>query len=241
MKQIVPGQKARSPTYLMLLILVIGAAIALSVSGVAVAKKCDNPPCGGGGGGDDHGDPPAQYFVELTQGGFYFPGQVVTRNNRGNSYSSTEGLNMNRGGGPFPDSPTHFADPVAWDEVFDTCPTAYPKAYPDNPIQTVVFGDDWSIDNSGGNSAGDIGSRVNLSFRNGHAVAYPEVEIDLYLWGTLLEPGIPAEAGDEDVYIELDKFSFYVHAHGNDSCKITGEFVDGIYSVLMMRYEPANP
>ena len=85
-----------------------------------------------------------------------------------------------------------------------------------------------------------------MAFRNGHAVLYPEVEIDLFLWGTLPEPGIPAEAGDDPVFIVLDQFSFYVHAHGNDSCKITGEFVSGISgypSVLKMTwYEPpANP
>jgi len=50
MKQIESRQKALSPTRLMPLILFITAILALAMSGVAVAKKCDNPPCGGGGG-----------------------------------------------------------------------------------------------------------------------------------------------------------------------------------------------
>jgi len=201
------------------------------------ASPNPHPSCGDdGGGGDDHGDPPARYYVELIEGGFYFPGKVVTRNNRGNSYSSTKGLQMVREG-TFPGEPATATDTAAWDEVFSTCPTAYPTAYPvDEPISTVKFGDDWSIDNSGGNSAGDVGSRVTLAFRNGYAVNHPEVEIDLFLVGTLPAPGIPASSEDGSIEIPLEKFSFYVHAHGNDSCKITGEFVSGDSSMLMMTW-----
>jgi hypothetical protein len=62
MKPIKSGQKTLSPTRLMPLMLFITAILALAMSGVAVAKKCDNPPCGGGGGDD----PGTHYHVTVT-------------------------------------------------------------------------------------------------------------------------------------------------------------------------------
>jgi hypothetical protein len=61
MKQIESGQKILSPTRLLPLMLVITAILALAMTGVAVAKKCDNPPCEGGGN-----DSSSYYSVDIT-------------------------------------------------------------------------------------------------------------------------------------------------------------------------------
>jgi hypothetical protein len=60
MKQIEPRQKARSPTRLMPMITLVTVILALAISSVAVAKKCDFPPCKG-----DDGNSSAYYDVTI--------------------------------------------------------------------------------------------------------------------------------------------------------------------------------
>ena len=197
-----------------LIVLTTLAFLGLSVSAFA-GKLCEEgdarPKCNPGGG-DDHGDPSAQYCAELMSGGFDIGRQTVTRNNRGNSYSSnsTEGLELKRG--------FNGADTVAWDAVFKTCPATYLDGSP----ATVNVSNDWSIDNSGGRSAGTENSRVNLSFRNSWIPMYPTVEIDLFLVG-MLPHEFPSEFNDyQEIDIPIGMFWYYVHAHGNEDCKIQG-------------------
>lgn len=207
------------------------AFLGFSVSAIA-QKECQDgdtrPKCNPGGGGDDHGDPPVQYLAELTAGGFYFGSKVVTRNNRGNSYSSTEGLEMTRED-IFGDG-VSTTDTAAWDEVFSTCPSAFDE----DPITDVIVSDDWSIDNSGGKSAGIPGSRVTMAFRNAYNPDYSDVEMDLFLVGTL--PDEFPTGPDQEIEITLGDFWFYVHAHGNEGCKITTTFDSGDDSVLRMTW-----
>lgn len=92
MNQIEPGQKARSPACLKPLILGILTAVALSISGLVVAKKCDKPPCGGGGGDDA----PAEFTAALVLGAFRFDAVDVSLNRKGNTYSSTDELTLDR-------------------------------------------------------------------------------------------------------------------------------------------------
>ena len=224
-----------------LIVLTTLACLGFSVSAFA-GKDCPDgdtsPKCnrGGGGGGDDHGDPPAQYLAELTAGGFYFGSKVVTRNNRGNSYSSTEGFEMDRVA-DFPGDPVTPTDTVAWDDVFSTCPATWVNY---SSPESVNVGDDWSIDNSGGNSSGDPGSRVTLAFRNFYTIDsdYSGVQMDLFLVGTLPEefPTVPGN----DIYIDLTAFNFYVDAHGNEDCKTRGTWLPGAgaSTLKMTRYVP---
>jgi len=165
------------------------------------------------------------YCAELIAGGFYFGignkfSQTVFRNNRGNGYRNTVELNMDR-----PEDGTSEAD--AWDAVFETCPALNTKS-PTEIIEHLWVSDQWGISNSGAKSTGTAGSPVLVSFRNAHSLLYPEIEVDLHLRGQLPDvcpPCIPEE-GAADLEIYLDDFWFYVHAHGNDSCKITSTFQD---------------
>ena len=206
------------------------AFLGFSVSAFA-GKDCvdgdTRPKCNSGGGGDDHGDPPAQYCAELREGGFQFGTQTVIRNNRGNSYSSSsaEGPELTRGASG--------TDVDAWDEVFVTCPATWDD---EGTPQTVNVSADWSIDNSGGSSAGTPDSRVNLAFRNSWIPEYSAVEIDLFLVGRLPDY-FPTEP-DKYIDIELGEFWYYVHAHGNEDCKIQGSFILGDKSILRMTWGP---
>lgn len=173
-----------------------------------------SPKCtrGGGGGGDDHGDPPAQYLVELTAGGFYFGPKLVTRNNRGNSYNSADGLGLYMEMGVGPD----WINEDAWLDVFKTCPSAFGT----HIVTSVNVSNIWSIDKCCG--------KVTVAFRNLHPAEppYSDVEMDLFLQGAYKgdfpEVSVPNDCGAE-IIIPLDKFTFYVHAHGNQDCKISSQ------------------
>jgi hypothetical protein len=84
-QQTASRQKALSATRLMPLILFITAILALAISGAAVAKKCDTPPCGG-----DGGDSSPYYNVTVIwpseypyDGGFGGGGDYWTASNNG--------------------------------------------------------------------------------------------------------------------------------------------------------------
>lgn len=191
MKRIEPRQKARSPTSLIPLILIIVAAVALSISGVAVAKKCDNPPCGGGGGG---GDAPAEFTAALVSGGFTFDAVDVSLNRKGNTYSSTVGLSMIR--------PDDSNEAMQWDDVFAVCP----ELFFSDEVPSVWAPNNWTIDNSGGKNAGKVGSNIRVSFRDVSVPDYPEVVLDFGLIG-VLEEELPPTSGT--ISVVLTKFNFF--------------------------------
>jgi hypothetical protein len=187
-------------------------------SATALAKKPDNPGGGGGGGGNNNQDPPVLFDVQLTEGGFDFGKKTVTRNKRGNGYSSTEELDMSR-----PVDGTS----AAWDSIFSSC-SIFDGPW---PVTGVHVSDNWSISNSGGNQAGTIGSNISIGFRDVVADAYPDVDIDFFLAGTVPYPGFPEEAG-KSISIDLTSFSFYADEKFGDSCKSSGDLWP--ISVLVM-------
>ncbi len=213
--------KECSASLLIVLILIFAAA-------TAQAKKPDNP--GGGHGGDDHGDPPARYCAELTSGGFDFDRRTLTRNNRGNDYNSPDELDMFR-----PDVLGDHSQ-AAWDSVFLTCPALEADLV---TISGLHVSDNWSITNSGGQEAGEIGSQVVVSLRNAYTYEKPDIELDLHLVGTLPYPGFPTADTDHTlVDIVLTDFWFYVHARGTDSCRVRTAFDSGAQSMLTMAWGP---
>jgi len=221
-----------------LTVLTMLAFLGFSVSAVAAKSVCQQddtrPKCNrdNGGGGEDHGDPPAQYEAELIDGGFYFDPKIVTRNNRGNGYNSTEDLQMARDSdfpNENPDENPLPTDTDAWNEVFASCST-----FDDvTKITGIDVSDNWSINNSGGNQAGTEGSRISIAFRDAVADGYPEVDVDLYLRGTL-PADFPEDPEDlkESIVIYLTHFTLYGGATGNEGCVSSGDLVSD--SVLKM-------
>lgn len=213
MKQIELKLKARSPANLMPPILVIVAAVALSVSGVAVAKKCDNPPCGGGGGGDAQ----AEYTAALVSGAFKFDAIDVSLNKKGNTYSSTVGLSMIR--------PDDFDESMQWDDVFAVCP----ELFFGDEVASIWAPDNWTIDNSGGKNAGKVGSTIRVSFRDVSVPDFPEVVLDFGLIG-VLEEELPPTSGT--ISIELTKFNFFGAGNPPAGCSSGTQNLYKEFSVL---------
>jgi len=58
-------------------LILITACLTLAMSGLAMAKKCDNPPCGGGGGGGGGGDGETPLPVTLVDNFAHFDGLVA--------------------------------------------------------------------------------------------------------------------------------------------------------------------
>lgn len=209
MKQIEPRQEARSPKHLMLLILVFGTAVALSVSGAAVAKKCENPPCGGGGG-----ETSAEYTAALTAGGFIFGPVDVTPNNRDTGYTSALKLDMSR-----PEDGT--AEANAWDDVFLACSDVLGNT----TISGVTVGTDWGI-TQGGKKNSSTTRNVRITFRSVVADGFEDVS----LWFALISwaPENPRSdflpaPGETSVYI-LDTAKIYGDDIENHTSCNSGEF-----------------
>ena len=191
MKWIELRQRTRSQPCLKPLILVSALAIALSISGVAVAKKCDSPPCGGSGGGNDT---QAEFTAALVSGAFKFAFEDVSINGKGNTYSSTVGLSLIR--------PDDLDEALQWDDVFDVCP----ELFFGEEVASLWVPDNWTIDNSGGKNAGKVGSNIRVSFRDVLVPGFPEAVLDFGLIG-VLEEELPPTTGK--VSVELTKFNFF--------------------------------
>ena len=235
--------------YLTLLTTLVFFGFSVSAFAGKVCQDGDTrPKCNGGGGGDDHGDPPAKYCAQLISGGFDFGLETVTRNNRGNAYTSPHGLIMDRPtvlAPPYDQQPPY--DPpysqAAWDAVFETCEILTSLG----SIELLAVSDKWEIGNGGGKSAGEGGTPVAVSFKNAHSALYPGIEVDLHLRGKLPDGGFPLGPNDipDNVVIDLYDFWFYVHASGTDSCKIITTFEEQgegevvvPHSVLKMTWGP---
>ena len=130
---------------------------------------------------------------------------AVTRNNRGNGYNSTGTLILN------------FYE-AAWGNVFSTC-----SIFDTLSSEPLLVSDNWSIDNSGGNQAGTIGSNISIAFRDAVSAAYPNVDIDLYLSGTL--PARFPEAAGGSIVITLTDFRLFGGAQFGNGCKSSGELL----------------
>jgi hypothetical protein len=126
MKQLESRQKTRFPTRLMPLITLVTAILALAMSSVAVAKKCEPPPCNPSGGGD------GEYLISLTSGPFQFGPAKVSLNKKG-TLVGAETILIDR--------PEGTEEKLAWNEVMSTC--GGPLSGDIDYIE--VGADDWSV------------------------------------------------------------------------------------------------
>ena len=182
-------------------------------------KKCDagpeHPSCKDG----DNGEISAVYTAELTMGGFIFGPVDVTPSKRGNSYHSEETLKMSR---PPDDATPDDATPdqMVWDEVFSWCMDLLTT----NPPVSVAVADNWTIDNSGGNKAGTVGSDIRIRFKDVVATeppGSPDVDISFDLSGVILAadgPFLPVDINNPSSFT-LTQFVIFGDAKKGQSCR----------------------
>ena len=83
----------------------------------------------------------------------------------------------------------------------------------------------WSIDNSGGNQAGTIGSNIQIAFRDAEFDGlYPRVDIDLYLIGEL-QALIPEAVEDDPIVITLTDFRLFGSLKDGNGCNSSGDLL----------------
>jgi hypothetical protein len=178
MKQIEPGQKARSRTRLMPLITLVTVILALAMSSMAMAKKCDNPPCNEGGDGD--------YQVAIKSGPFQFGPAAVSLNKKGNLVGTVP-IIIKR-----PDKST--PERLAWDAVMETC------GGPLGAVSSIlVDADDWSVYK---NSPTNISINLETIYLPNSAPIEKEIQIILRYY----TPGdvfLPPGPGNEDPTVFL--------------------------------------
>lgn len=183
MQQIEPGQKARSPTRLMSMITLVTVILALAIPSVAVAKKCDNPPCSQGGGDPD-------YMVAITSGPFQFGLAPVSINRKGNLVG-TEPIIINRP----PDG--DWDEQSAWDAVMETC------GGPLGQVSSIgVDADDWSVYK---NSPTMIGINLETIYLPNSGPITKEIQIILRSY-TPGDDFLPGPNDEEPTVFPLDQY-----------------------------------
>ena len=216
----------------------LSLAVAVVTLGYATSafagKKCDagpeHPSCKDG----DNGEISAVYTAELTMGGFIFGPVDVTPSKRGNSYHSEKTLKMSRP----PDDAT--PDQMVWDEVFSWCMDLLTT----NPPVSVAVADNWTIDNSGGNKAGTVGSDIRIRFKDVEATGFEDVDISFDLIGVILAadgPFLPVEKGDTSSFT-LTQFVIFGDKKRGESCRSGVQDLKvedlQVYSVLKITRTP---
>ena len=198
-----------------------------------------NKPTGGVHNHDDedgNGETSAVYTAQLTMGGFIFRDKddnaiaiavTVTPNKRGNSYHSKVALGMSRPPDIPPDDPTD--DQMAWDIVFGSCANLLTT----NPPASVAVADNWTIDNSGGNKAGTVGSDIRIRFKDVEAEG-SDVDINFDLIGVLDDPFLPV--GNDTSSFTLTQFVIFGDKKRGESCRSGVQYLKvedmQVYSVL---------
>ncbi len=191
------------------ILLLLPLLLGLSVNGWAAPGECSGPKkdrpdeCNGE-------DETAVYTAELTMGGFIFGPVDVTPSKRGNSYHSEETLKMSR-------SLVSTDDQMEWDVVFGECADLLTTL----PIDSVAVADNWTIDNSGGNKAGTVGSDIRIRFKDVVATGSPNVDISFDLSGVILAadgPFLPVHKNKPSSFT-LKQFVIFGDAKKGQSCR----------------------
>jgi len=204
------------------ILLLLPLLLGLSVNGWAAPGECSGPKkdrpdeCNGE-------DETAVYTAELTMGGFIFGPVDVTPSKRGNSYHSEETLKMSR-------SLVSTDDQMEWDVVFGECADLLTTL----PIDSVAVADNWTIDNSGGNEAGTVGSNIRIRFKDVEAEGSPDVDINFDLIGVLVnttdDPFLPVKKDDTSSFT-LTQFVIFGDKKKGRSCRSGVQDLQ-VYSVL---------
>ncbi|MCH7508854.1 MAG: hypothetical protein IIB68_03315 [Proteobacteria bacterium] len=198
-------------------------------------NDCEEPAAGHCHDDDGNGETSAVYTAKLTMGGFIFRDMndnsaiavTVTPNKRGNSYHSKVALDMSRPPDIPPDDPTD--DQMAWDIVFGSCANLLTT----NPPLGVAVADNWTIDNSGGNKAGTVGSDIRIRFKDVEAEG-SDVDINFDLIGVLDDPFLPV--GNDTSSFTLTQFVIFGDKKRGESCRSGVQYLKvedmQVYSVL---------
>lgn len=171
----------------------------------------------------DSDDNPADFTAALVSGAFRFGAVDVTLNKKGNSYSSTKKLAMDR-----PDD-VDSVDQFAWDAVFAECPELFTGIV----VGSIMAPNNWSIDNGGPKNAGQVGSNIRIQFRDVSAPIVPEADLDFGLIGVIGPGNELPPASKKTSVITLTEFSFFGAGDPPDGCR-SGTLDLDVDSVLVI-------